>query len=81
MTGTDPATETLCFLVIYNTRRLIQSSDPVVMSVIHHRQNRLDSTCKGHVCEDLKKELKTALRRKRTTTVKDYSLILCAKLN
>jgi hypothetical protein len=34
----------------------------MVVSDLHHRQNRLDSACKGHVCEKLKKELKTALQ-------------------
>jgi hypothetical protein len=43
-TKTDPVFETLCFLVIQNSGRWTKSSNPVVLGVIHHRQNPLKPT-------------------------------------
>jgi hypothetical protein len=36
--------ETLCSLIIWNSGRWTKSSNPVMLSVIHYRQNSLHST-------------------------------------
>jgi hypothetical protein len=43
-TETDPVSETLCFPVIYNSGRWAKSTNPVILSVVHRRQNPLDSS-------------------------------------
>jgi hypothetical protein len=43
-TETDLVSETLSFLVIYNSGRWTKSLNPMILGVIHHRQNSLHST-------------------------------------
>lgn len=38
--------ETLCSVVCYNSRRRTKSKNPVILSVINHRQNPLESNLK-----------------------------------
>jgi hypothetical protein len=43
-TETGPVSETLCFLVIWNSRRWANDQKPAILSVVHYRQNPSDST-------------------------------------
>jgi hypothetical protein len=43
-TEADQVSEKLCSLVFYNTGRWTKSKNPVILSVMHHRQNPLEST-------------------------------------
>jgi hypothetical protein len=38
-TEIDPVSETLCFLLFQNSGRWTKSRDPVILSVVHRRQN------------------------------------------
>jgi hypothetical protein len=40
---TDPVSETLCFLVIYNSGRWTKSINLVILSVLHDRQKTFNS--------------------------------------
>jgi hypothetical protein len=42
-TKTDPVSETPCFLVVQNSGRRTTFTKPVILCVIHHRQNHWDS--------------------------------------
>jgi hypothetical protein len=42
-TETVPVSETLCFLVIYTSGRLTKSTNPVILSAIHHHEKLLES--------------------------------------
>jgi hypothetical protein len=53
-TETDPVSETSCFLAILNTGRWTESRNPVILSVIHHSQNRLYSTFFSPVTQHVK---------------------------
>lgn len=42
----DPLSQTLCFLIIQNSGQQAKYRNPKILSVIHHRQNHLDSVYK-----------------------------------
>jgi hypothetical protein len=41
---TDPVSETLCYVVLQNTRRWTKSKNPVIPIAIHHSQNPFGSS-------------------------------------
>jgi hypothetical protein len=42
--------ETLCFLIVYNSGRWAKSINPLILNVIHHHQNPLDSEMTSVFC-------------------------------
>jgi hypothetical protein len=59
-TETHPVSETLCFLVSRIPDDGKSPKNPVILSVIHHRQNPLEST-KYNSCFDFHSRLKISL--------------------
>jgi hypothetical protein len=61
----DAISETLCFLVIWNSGRRPKSRDPVTLSVAYHRQDSLGSAWQYTVDSRLSARGLTALRLNR----------------